>query len=164
MNLIKRFIGRLLFPGRARFVDNLSSALVQSVQEIEKFDDNVKSLCVTWLAVCPHTYFSELFLGSEDWNKPFAAAFDKSSMISAQGCFNLTQAYYLRHLKQLIRQDPVYKKFSSDQIETNIRAKMAFGNEIIRAAAETSWYSNQMDQKVNWKEMVASITSPLLRM
>jgi hypothetical protein len=44
MNPIKRFIGRLLFPGRARFVDNLSSALVRSVQEIERFDANVKKL------------------------------------------------------------------------------------------------------------------------
>jgi len=128
MSPIRRFIGRLLFPRRARFVENLSNALVRSVQEIERFDVSVNNLCLTWLGVCPHTYFSELFLESIDWNEPFVEAFDNSDMMNAQGCFNLTQAYYLRHLKQVIKQDPEYKKFPLDRLEGNIQSHMAFSN------------------------------------
>ena len=141
---IRRFIGRLLFPRRAKFVENFSNALVRSVQEIERFDASVKSLCLTWLAVCPHTYFSELFLESKNWNETFVAAFDNFDMINAQGCFNLTQAYYLRHLKQLIKQDPKYKKFPLDRLDGNIRPHMAFGNEISSAAEEFEMSINSM--------------------
>jgi len=133
---IKQFIGRLLFPARAKFVEEFSVAFVRAVEEIQSFDGDVKNVCTTWLAVCPHTYFSDLFLESRDWSKPFGAAFDKSGMLDPQGCFTLTQAYYLRHLKRLITQDSKYKKFSPNQIDTDIRAKMAFGNAIITAAAE----------------------------
>jgi len=96
----------------------------------------MKGLCSTWLAVCPHTYFSGIFLESANWNRPFVTVFDKSDMLNAEGCFNLTQAYYLKHLKQLNGQDPKYKKLSLNEIESNMRAKMASGDAIIRAAAE----------------------------
>jgi hypothetical protein len=134
MNPIKQFIGRLLFPARAKFVEEFSGAFVRAVEEIQSFDNDAKNMCTTWLAVCPHTYFSDLFLESRDWSTPFGAAFDKSGIRDARGCLTLTQGYYLRHLKRVIGQDPKYKQFSSNQIEANIRAKMANGNEIVSAA------------------------------
>ena len=96
----------------------------------------MKGLCSTWLAVCPHAYFSGIFLESTNWNESFVTAFNKSDMLNAEGCFNLTQAYYLKHLKQLNGQDPTYRKLSLREIESNMRAKMASGNAIIRAATE----------------------------
>jgi hypothetical protein len=150
MSPIKSFIGRLLFPRQAKFVEDLSNALLRAVQETEKFDTSVKSLCLNWLAVCPHTYFGELFLKSVGWNETFVAAFDNSDMTNAQGCFNLTQAYYLRHLEQLIKQDPNYKKFSLDLLYGNIQAHMAFGNEISRAAEEFELSINSMSRPENF--------------
>lgn len=164
MNPIKRFIGRLLFPGRVRFVGNLSNALVRSVKGIDRFDADVKSLCTTWLAVCPYTYFSELFLEGEDWCRPFATALEKSGMINAQGCFNITQAYYLRHLKRIISEDSVYEKFSLDLIEANIQDKMEFGDAIIKAAAEfeesITDMSSPEDFSTGYIEKVMSIQYP----
>lgn len=136
MNLIKRFIGRLLFPGRARFIDNLSSALVRSVQEIENFDVGVKSICITWLGICPHTYFSELFLETENWNAPFVRAFGRSDMVDAQVCYHLTQAFYLRHLFRIINQDEDYRKYSQDTITRNILSHMNVGSKILALASD----------------------------
>jgi hypothetical protein len=99
-----------------------------------------------WLAVCPRTYFGELFLKSVGWNDTFVVAFDNSDMVNAQGCLNLTQAYYLRHLKLLIKQDPKYKKFSLDLLYGNIHALIAFGNEISRAAEEFEISINSMSR------------------
>lgn len=136
MNLIKRFIGRLLFPGRVRFINNLSSALVQSVQEIENFNIGVKSLCITWLGVCPHTYFSELFLETENWNAPFVREFARSDMVDAQVCYHLTQAFYLRHLFRIINQDENYRKYSQDTIIRNLLSHMNMGSEILALASD----------------------------
>jgi len=136
MNLIKRLIGRLLFPGRVRFIDNLSSTLVQSVQEIENFDIGVKSLCITWLGVCPYTYFSELFLETENWNGPFVRAFMRSDMADAQDCFQITQAFYLRHLFRIIKQDENYRKYSQDTITKNILSHMSEGTKILALTSD----------------------------
>lgn len=136
MNIIKQFIGRLLFPGRARFIDNMASALVRSVQEIESFDVDVKSLCITWLAVCPHTYFSELFLETENWNAPFVRAFERSDMVDAQVCYLLTQAFYLRHLFRIIKQDEKYRKYSQDTITKNILSHMNVGTKILALTSD----------------------------
>ena len=136
MSLMKRFIGKLLFPGRVRFIDNLSSALVQSVQEIKNFDLGVKSLCITWLGVCPHTYFSELFLETENWNAPFVRAFTRSDMVDAHVCYYLTQAFYLRHLFSIINQDENYRKYSQDTIIQNVLSHMNMGSEIFACASD----------------------------
>ena len=106
MNVIKRFIGQLLFPRTFKFTNNLKDAFLEAVRETLKFDASVRDLAQTWLAVCPHTYFSELFLEGENWNVPFVRAFERSEMVDAQGCYQLTQAFYLRHLFRIIVQDP----------------------------------------------------------
>ncbi len=101
-----------------------------------KFDTSVRGLSQTWLAVCPHTYFSELFLGSENWKAPFVRAFERSNMVDAQGCFQLTQAFYLRHLFRIIIQDEKYKKYSQDTISHNILSHMNFGSKILGFATD----------------------------
>jgi hypothetical protein len=136
MGIIKRTIGRLLFPAIAKFADDLSSAFMQSIEEIQTFDEDVKSVCTTWLAVCPHTYFNELFLEAENWNRPIVNIFHKSGMLDAPSCFRITQGYYLRHLKQVISQDPNYKNVPIRKIEAEIRNKMTYGKEIIGLAVE----------------------------
>lgn len=136
MSQIKRIIGRLLFPHRAMFIDDVSSAFVRSVREIESFDTDVKGLCSTWLAVCPHTYFSELFLETESWNGPFVQAFERSGMVNAHDCYILTQAFYFRHLSRVIGQDKEYRQYSKDTIANNIVSHMDAGTRILALASD----------------------------
>lgn len=136
MNVIRRFIGRLLFPRKSQFTDNLQAAFLESVKETSQFDASIRDLSQTWLAVCPHTYFSELFLETENWNEPFVRAFKRSDMVDAQGCYELTQAFYLRHLFRIIDQDEKYKKYSRDVITQNIRSYMNVGTKILALASD----------------------------
>lgn len=136
MNVLKRFIGRLLFPRMFKFTNNLKDAFLEAVKETLQFDASVKDLSQTWLAICPHTYFSELFLESENWNVPFVRAFEHSDMVDAQGCYQLTQAFYLRHLFRILIQDEKYRKYSRETITQNILSHMNFGSEILDFATE----------------------------
>lgn len=135
MNPIKYLIGRLLYPGTVRFVNGLSQASVKAAYEMQSFDEEVKMLCYNWLGEGPHSFATDLFLKREEWNKTICDVFQKS-MRDAEACFTLTQGYYLKFLKNLMRQDPKYKKFSQAKIEANIRSKMANGNKILAATAE----------------------------
>jgi len=78
MNVFKKFIGKLLFPRTYKFTNDLKNAFLEAVKETSKFDASVRDLLQTWLAVCPNTYFSELFFETEDCNIPFVQAFERS--------------------------------------------------------------------------------------
>jgi len=131
VNVIKRFIGKLLYPRTFKFTNNLKDAFLEAAKETLKFDASVRDLAQTWLAVCPYTYFSELFLESETWNVPFVQAFEHSDMVDAQGCYQLTQAFYLRHLFRIISRDHKYRKYSQEIISHNVLSHMNFGSRIL---------------------------------
>lgn len=133
---IGNLIGKLLFPRRAKFVENLASACVTAVRQIEHFDSSVKSVCLTWLAVVPHTYITELLLKSWVDYRRFVPIFFGSSIDDAQRCFHATQAYYLRHLLQLTKQAPEYGKFDANTIKHNVRTHMVSGEEIVLMAED----------------------------
>jgi len=134
--MIKNIIARLLFPRTFKFTNNLKDAFLESVKEISQFDTSVRDLSQTWLAVCPYTYFSELFLETENWNVPFVRALDRSDMVDAKGCFRLTQAFYLRNLFRIIKNDEKYRKYSQDAIAKNILTHMTLGSKILAFSAE----------------------------
>jgi hypothetical protein len=134
MNVLKRFIGKLLYPRTFKFTNDLKDAFIEAVKQTSQFDASVRDLSQTWLAVCPHTYFLELFLESENWNVPFVRAFERSDMVDAQGCYQLTQAFYLRHLFRIISQDAKYRKYSQETITQNIISHMNAGTEIVTLA------------------------------
>ena len=136
MNAIRRFIGRLVSPRKSQFTDNLQDAFLEAVKETLQFDASVRDLAQTWLAVCPHTYFSEVFLESENWNVPFVRAFERSDMVDAQGCYQLTQAFYLRHLFRIIVQDEKYRNYSQETISHNVLSHMNFGSKILAFATD----------------------------
>ncbi len=136
MNIINRFIGRLLFPHAFKFKNNLKDAFLETVKETLQFDASIRDLSQTWLAVCPHTYFSELFLEIENWNSPFVRAFERSDMVDAQGCYQITQAFYLRHLFRIINQDEEYRKYSQDTITKNILFHVNMGTKILALASD----------------------------
>jgi hypothetical protein len=136
MNVLKRFIGKLLYPRTFKFTNNLKDAFLEAVKETSQFDASVRDLSQTWLAVCPHTYFSELFLESENWNVPFVRAFERSDMVNAQGCYQLTQAFYLRHLFRIISQDAKYGKHSQETITQNILSHLNEGTKILALASD----------------------------
>jgi len=136
MNVLKRFIGKLLYPRTFKFTNNLKDAFLEAVKETLQFDASVRDLAQTWLAVCPHTYFSELFLESENWNVPFVQAFERSDMVDAQGCYQLTQAFYLRHLFRIIIQDEKYRKYSQEIISHNVLSHINFGSKILAFATD----------------------------
>ena len=131
MNVIKQLIGRILFPRIFKFKNILEDAFIVAVKETSQFDGSVRNLSQTWLAVCPHTYFSELFLEIENWNAPFVRAFEHSDMVNVEACYQLTQAFYLRHLFRIIVQDEKYRKYSQDQITQNVLSNMNFGAKIL---------------------------------
>jgi hypothetical protein len=136
MKIIRRFIGRLRFPQKIQFTENLQDAFLESVKETSQFDPSVRGLAQTWLAVCPHTYFSELFLETENWNVPFVRAFERSDMVDAKVCFQLTQAFYLRNLFRIIINDEKYIKYSKDTITQNILSHMSLGSKILAFSTE----------------------------
>jgi hypothetical protein len=136
MNVLKRFIGKLLYPRTFKFTNNLKDSFIEAVKQTSQFDASVRDLSQTWLAVCPHTYFSELFLESENWNVPFVRAFERSDMVDAQGCYQLTQAFYLRHLFRIISQDAKYRKYSQETITQNILSHLNVGTEILALASD----------------------------
>jgi len=136
MNVIKNIIGKLLFPRAFKFKNDLKDAFLEAVKETSKFDEAVRELAQTWLAVCPYTYFSELFLKAENWNVPFVWAFDRSDMVDAKVCFQLTQAFYLRNLFRIITNDEKYKKYSKDTITQNIVSQMTAGSKILAFSTE----------------------------
>ena len=75
MSMLNRFIGKLLYPRTFKFTNNLKDAFLETVKETSQFDASIRDLSQTWLAVCPHTYFSELFLESENINHPVGGKF-----------------------------------------------------------------------------------------
>ena len=52
-------------------------------------------------------------------------------MIDAQGCYQLTQAYYLAHLFRILELDKNYEEYSRDIIVQNVANHRKFGREII---------------------------------
>src|SRR5688572_22914979 len=98
MNIVRRFIGRLLFPRKTKFTETFQNCMIRVVREIERFDDPVRGVSLTWLAVTPYSYFNGLFLESKNYNEAFVAFFEKSNMTGAEECFQVTQAYCLCHL------------------------------------------------------------------
>ena len=134
--MLKKFIGKLLYPRTFKFTNNLKDAFLETVKETSQFDASIRDLSQTWLAVCPHTYFSELFLESENWNVPFVRAFERSNMVNAQGCYQLTQAFYLRHLFRIISQDAKYRKYSQETITQNILDHLNVGTKILALASD----------------------------
>ena len=153
MNVLKRFIGRLLIPRAVKFTTDLQDAFVEAVAEILDFNEPVKSLCQTWLAVCPHTYFTELFLESENWNGPFVRAFERSNKVDAKGCYHITQAYYLRHLLRIINQDDKYRQYSQETIVHNIRLHMSFGSKILDFATDFEKSISNMSSAENFSRL-----------
>ena len=136
MNVLKKFIGKLLFPRTFKFKNDSKDAFLEAVKETSQFDESVRELAQTWLAVCPYTYFSELFLKAENWNVPFVRAFERSDMVDAKVCFQLTQAFYLRNLFRIIINDEKYKKYSKDTITQNIVSQMSLGSKILSFSTE----------------------------
>jgi hypothetical protein len=136
MNVLKRLIDKLIYPRTFKFTNNLKDAFIEAVKQTSQFDASVRDLSQTWLAVCPHTYFSELFLETENWNVPFVRAFERSDMVDAQGCYQLTQAFYLRHLFRIISQDAKYGKYSQETITQNILSHLNLGTEILALASD----------------------------
>jgi len=136
MSMLNRFIGKLLYPRTFKFTNNLKDAFLETVKETSQFDASIRDLSQTWLAVCPHTYFSELFLESENWNVPFVREFERSNMVNAQGCYQLTQAFYLRHLFRIISQDAKYRKYSQETITQNILDHLNVGTKILALASD----------------------------
>lgn len=136
MNLLGKFIGKLFSPRVFKFNDDLKDAFLVAVKETSQFDAPVRDLAQTWLAVCPHTYFSELFFETENWNGPFVRAFMRSDMVDAQNCFQITQAFYLRHLFSIINQDEKYRKYDQGTITQNILSHMNAGKQILSLASE----------------------------
>ena len=134
--MLKRFIGKLLYPRTFKFTNNLKDAFIEAVKQTSHFDASVRDLSQTWLAVCPHTFFSELFLESENWNSPFVRAFERSAMVNAQVCYQITQAFYLRHLFRIISQVEEYGKYNQDTITQNILSHMNAGTEIVTLAVD----------------------------
>jgi hypothetical protein len=132
MYSIRRFIGRLLFPRKSKFMDKFEYAYIEAEGETQKFDLSVKDLSIHWIAQFPFYYFSKLFLiGKEEWIFPFYRAFDRSNIVDAQNCYCLTQGFFLRLLFEIIRQDATYQNYSQETISYNIRSKMRFGTTIL---------------------------------
>lgn len=142
MNGLGKFVAKLMFPRAFKFNNDFKNAFLEAVKQTSQFDDSVRDLAQTWLAVCPYTYFSELFLKTEKWNAPFVQALDRSDMVDAKICFQLTQAFYLRNLFRVLINDENYKKYSKARIIQNIVSQMSFGSRILS-------YSNNLEQAIN---------------
>lgn len=133
---IKKLITRLLSPHRAIFLNEFEAAFLQALKETSYFNEQMKGIVQTWLAICPHTFYSELFLEKENWNGPFIQAFDRPDMAGAWACFQVTQAYYLANLSRIMLNDENYSKYSQDVIKKDVQAHVESGHNILYLAAE----------------------------
>lgn len=117
-------------------MDKFGAAFIQSIDETSHFDSSIRGIAQTWLAVCPHTYFSELFLEKQNWNGPFLRAFDQSDMVEAQACFQITQAYYLTNLFRIMSNDKNYKKYSKETIQNDVESHIKSGSKLLDLSSE----------------------------
>jgi len=132
MYSIKRFISRILFPRKTKFIDNFENALLEAVGETLQFDSSVQDLSSRWIAALPYAYFKELFIfAKEGWTIPFVHLFNRSNMVDAQSCYCLTQGFFLRILLEFIRKHKNYRIYSQEIICHNIRSNMRFGSTIL---------------------------------
>lgn len=160
MNVIRRFIGRLLFPRKSKFTNNLQDSYLEAVGETLQFDTSIKDLSAGWIAVCPYTYFSELFLfGNEKWTYPFVRAFDRSNIVDAQGCYCLTQGFFLRNLFKIISRDEKYRIYSQENISHNIRSNMRFGSTIL---AFSDYFQKTIDEMVLCEDLAMCYVEKVL--
>ena len=136
MGNIRRFITRILSPRKANFLENFEAAFIESIRVTSGFDTSVRNIAQTWLAVCPNTYFAELFIERVNWNRPFLRAFGLSDMVNAQECFKITQSYYLTNLFRVMYNDKDYKNYSKKLIEKNILTHLESGQSILELSSE----------------------------
>lgn len=131
MNTVRKFIARLLFPRWTKFTEAFRDCMVRAVRETERFDDPVRDVSLTWLAVTPYSYFNGLFLESENYSEAFVALFEKSNMTGAEECFQITQAYCLYHLLLMLGKSSESKELSVSVVRSNVHDRMVHGEKIL---------------------------------
>jgi len=110
--------------------------MVRAVREIERFDDPVRDVSLTWLAVTPYSLFNGLFLKSENFSEPFVSLFEKSNMTDAEECFQVTQAYCLCHLLPMLGKSSESRELSVSVVRNNVRNRMVHGEKILSMTDE----------------------------
>jgi len=126
----------LLFPRMTKFTETFRGCMVRAVREIERFDDPVRDVSLTWLAVTPYSLFNGLFLKSENFSEPFVALFEKSNMTDAEECFQVTQGYCLCHLLLMLGKSSESKELSVSVVRSNVRNRMVHGEKILSMTDE----------------------------
>lgn len=117
-------------------METFRGCMVGAVREIERFDDPVRDVSLTWLAVTPYSYFKGLFLESENYSEPFVALFEKSNMTGADECFQVTQAYCLCHLLRMLSESSESTKLSVGAVRSNVRDRMVHGEKLLSMSDE----------------------------
>lgn len=119
-----------------KFTETFRGCMVRAVREIERFDDPVRDVSLTWLAVTPYSYFKGLFLESENYSEAFVALFEKSNMTGAEECFQVTQAYCLCHLLRMLSKSSESRELSVGAVRSNVHDRMVHGEKLLSMTDE----------------------------
>jgi len=128
---IKKLVGRILFPKYSKFNDEFMKAMVTSVDETGKFNDTSRELASIWLVAAPVKYFIELFLeGNIDGNHKISKIFCDSVMIKADECFMISQAFFVRNIMAINRNNG-FNGINFDLFTDEIKNKMHNGKKLL---------------------------------
>lgn len=112
---------RLLGSRSKKIHSEFGDVIVRTTKKLEKSNELIKDLLISWLVGLPWAYFEALFINGESWNGSLLAVLDNAQVINGEDCALISQAFCLWHLEQVIRNDENYKNYSIKEIEQWIR-------------------------------------------
>jgi len=127
MGIIHKLIIRLLGTRSQRIHSQFGDVIVRTTKDLEKADELMRDLLISWLVSLPWAYFEALFINNESWNGSLLTVLDNAEVINGEDCALISQAFCLWHLGQIIRNDENSKNYSIKEIERLIKNHITKG-------------------------------------
>lgn len=159
MGIVRKLMIRLLGTRSQRIHLEFANVVVRTTKELEKADELLRDLLISWFVSLPWAYFETLFISEKSWNGPLLAVLDNAQVIDGEDCALISQAFCLWHLEQIIRNDDNYKHYSMKEIEQWITRQITKGilltekletfRKVLQGLAPDDWYYEYVGEIVN---------------
>lgn len=120
MGIFRKLVTKFLTTRGDKIYSDFGNVIVQTTKEIDenrKLAQSIKKLMIAWLVSYPWAYFEELFIKNNSWNKHLISIFENAQVINGDECASITQAFFLWHLEQLVKNRDDYKKVVTKDID-----------------------------------------------
>jgi hypothetical protein len=131
MGIVRKLIIRILGTRSQRIHTEFGDVIIRTTKELEKADELIKDLLISWFVSLPWAYFEALFINDGSWNEPLLAALDDAQVIRGEDCALISQAFCLWHLEQIIKNDKKYNNYSMKLIEQWIKNQITRGSSVV---------------------------------